>query len=247
MTCREVEHFWELRLDEARSGASLEAAEGMPAGLAAHLSVCARCRARAAGFSTLAQAVTTLQPPRPSAELAARVLAAVQAEGDPQRLPMRPGRRGSAALVRRFSAAAAVLLVVFGLRAVRSPRDGADPRPDRLPPAAAPVVTVEETARPLTETVAELAEVTVAIARRTSEPAARLGREMLESATESPTLPEATGPDGNEGEADRVAKGIGSRLEAGVKPFSQPTRSAFSFLLPSFPPAEDSSIPERGV
>ncbi|MEW4566391.1 hypothetical protein AB1L88_00855 [Tautonia sp. JC769] len=252
MTCREVEHFWELRLDGVRPGALPEATEGLPAELAAHLSVCPRCRTRTAGFSTLAQAIGGLEAPRPSAGLPARVLAAVRADREPVSVPMptRPGRWRSAGplLARRFAVAAAVVLVVFGIRAIRSPREGGGvPDPGRLPPQAAPVVTVEQQARPLTETVAEVAEVTVAIARRTSEPAARLGREMLESATEAPSLTEAAVPTEGEGAADRMVKGIGTRLEAGVKPFSQPTRSAFSFLLPSFPPAEDSEIPERGV
>ena len=247
MTCREVEHFWERRLDEVRSGTSMEASEGLPSELTSHLSLCAQCRARSVGFSALAQAITALDTPSPSAGLSARVLAAVEADRSPQRLRMRPIRRESATLVRRFTVAAAVLLAVFGLRAIRSPREIVDPKPDRLPPQATPLVTVEETSRPLTETVAEVAEVTVALARRTSEPAARLGREMLESATESSSLAEEPTPEANEVSADRMVKGIGSRLEAGVRPFTQPTRSAFSFLVPSFPPAKDSSIPERGV
>ncbi|WP_152050944.1 anti-sigma factor family protein [Tautonia marina] len=247
MTCREVEHFWERRLDEVRSGASPDTSERSPVDLVSHLSVCARCRARVAGYSALAQAISGLEAPKPSAGLSARVLAAVEADRGPERLPMRSVRRGSVTLVRRFSVAAAVLLAVFGLRAIWSPREGGDQRPDRLPPMAAPVVTVEETPRPLTESVAEMAEVTVAIARRTSEPAARLGREMLGSTTELPAPSEPTTPQENKGQADRLVKGLGSRLESGVKPFSEPARSAFSFLVPSFLPPEDSSKAERGV
>ncbi|WP_169974071.1 cupin domain-containing protein [Tautonia rosea] len=247
MTCREVERYWELRLDEVRSGSSPEVSEGIPSELASHLSVCARCRTRVAGCSTLAQAIIALEPPRPPADLSARVLAAVQTDRAPGTLPMRPVRRGSTPIVRRCAMAAAVLLVVFGLRSILSPRELVDLKPNRLPPPAAPVMTVDASSRRLTESVAEMAEVTVALARRTSEPAARLGREMLESATESSSRLEATVPKTVEGPTDGMVKGIGTRLEAGMRPFSQPTRSAFSFLVPSFPPAEDPSIPGRGV
>jgi hypothetical protein len=105
----------------------------------------------------------------------------------------------------------------------------------------------------LTEAVAEAAEATVAIARKTSEPAARIGRDVFggsaagvvadggQIALEMPLSP----PSG--GTAERVVTLIGNSLEAGVRPLSKPTRSAFSFLLPSLPQAEDPPPADQGV
>ncbi|QDV38038.1 zf-HC2 domain-containing protein [Tautonia plasticadhaerens] len=243
MSCREVDEAWTLRLDALRAGRGPADALGpLPDELEAHLARCPSCRGRAVGYATLAQAIGGLGPsPMPSASLSGRILDEFRAGPAPRVVPIRRGP----AIARWAAAAAAVALVVVGLRAMR-PGPGAAPEPPWTPREVA-----EAPPRPLTEAVAEAAEATVAIARKTSGPAARLGRDVFgRGPIEAEQVvgaiePTASIVDG--GTAERVVTLIGSGLEAGVRPLSKPTRSAFSFLLPNLPPADDPPAADRGV
>jgi predicted anti-sigma-YlaC factor YlaD len=246
MTCREVDQAWNRRLDSVRLGSSpADAAESLPTELESHLSRCPSCRSRAAGYAALAQAIGGLGGmPVPSESLSRRILAEFEADPRPVIGPIRRGRT----VARWASVAAAAALVVAGVRFMR-------PGPGAVPGApSTPEVLAEAPPRPLTEAVAEAAEATVAIARKTSEPAARIGRDVFggggaagvvadggQIALEMPLSP----PSG--GTAERVVTLIGNSLEAGVRPLSKPTRSAFSFLLPSLPQAEDPPPADQGV
>lgn len=242
MLCREVDRVWGLRLDAVRAGrASKEALGPLPDELEAHLSRCPGCRGRVGGYQTLVRAIAGLGPsPMPSGALASRILAEVGGDPAPPVVPM---GRGMTA-VRWVAAAAAAALLIAGVRAMR-PGPGAAPEPP-----GTPEVVAEAPPRPFTEAVADAAEATVAIARRTSEPAARLGRDVFaRTPIEAEADVEAIEPtaviDG--GAAERVVTLIGSGLEAGVRPLSKPTRSAFSFLLPTLPPADDPPAADGGV
>ena len=101
--------------------------------------------------------------------------------------------------------------------------------------AQAPTVEPPRTERPITESLAEATSATLSLARETSAPAARVGKQVLASAT----LPKADWPVEmpTRAEPAEVLQSVGSRVEEGVRPLSGAARSAFSFLLPSAPKA----------
>jgi hypothetical protein len=99
--------------------------------------------------------------------------------------------------------------------------------------------------RPLLESVADATSATLALARETSAPAARIGREVLSSANLSSTDWTVSLPSN---EAGNVLQSVGSQVEAGVRPLSGTARSAFGFLLPAVAPdAAVAKQPSKGA
>ena len=145
-------------------------------------------------------------------------------------------------------AASALIASLIGLWASRA----GTPTIAEVPPVAdPPSVVTSAPPRPLTAAVGEAAEATLAIARRTSGPAARLGRDVLDSAATLVAASEVPPPKAPavEATANRAARTLGDRIGDGVRPLARPTRSAFGFLLPRLSRAEPlpAATPERGA
>jgi hypothetical protein len=205
ITCREFERIWHDRLDVR--GESPVAEERA---LDDHAASCPACAEAAARFRTLAAALRAWGPPPAAPEgFADRVLAA-------------HGETGRGWVVRfpawRWAAAAAVIIVAGSLT-LRSllPRPG-PARPVVAQGAAGPP-------RPLSAALADATLATLDLARETSAPAARIGRQMLATVAvgEGPalTLPASLGP------RTDVLQSVGE----GVRPLSGSARHAFGFLL----------------
>jgi hypothetical protein len=210
MLCIDFERIWNEQLD-ARGDASADVERA----LESHAAGCDSCRAIASRFQTLRAAVLSLGPPP-----------AAPADFVERFLDERAVARARSPRIFRFAAvgvpvaAAATLLIAVGL--TRRPA-----LPDK------PVVTESSPVRPidpqsLTAALALAQSATLELARETSSPAARVGREMLGSASlPSATLPlpETVTP------AVEVLQGVGNRVQAGVRPLSGSARRAFGFLL----------------
>ncbi|RUL86089.1 hypothetical protein [Tautonia sociabilis] len=243
MSCRELDRAWDRRLDSVRAGSPVPEVEGFPPELEAHLARCPRCRSRSAGYAALAQAIAALEPSLvPAASLPGRILSEVHRDPEPSRLVL----RGRLPILRSAAVAAVVLLgVLAGLWALRPEGKRGETAIVQDAPS------LPEAPRPLTEAVAEAAEATVALALKTSEPATRIGRDVFGSATSSEVPPDdpvvPPNPIVPGSAADRVVKLIGDGLEAGVRPLSRPTRSAFGFLLPNLPRADEPPPDDRGA
>ncbi len=226
MNCREFEAAWNELLD-ARSSPAPE----LERSIEAHALACGTCRASSSRYQTLRQALPAWPPvPSPSPESMARLRSLT--------VPA-PRRRRLAPVVVRWSAlplaSAAALLLMIRL-------DGFGPStapPIDPEPAHAPAPSASASARPLGEALADATAATLDLARQTSAPAGRIGREVLE--LEADAL--APRPEGeppvevdNPGSND-LLRSVGERVNAGVKPLSGSARHAFSFLLG--PPPED--------
>jgi hypothetical protein len=297
MTCKDFQQKWNELLDAeagvagtpraamvAPYGArSIEAAEAL---LLAHAAGCPVCRPIAVRYQTLRRAIRAWrQPPAPPADLVHRVLsvpdklAAVTGSGVAS-----PGRRFwqvSRDRVRRLSRtriAAALLLFVMLAFVLYSVERGDNS--DRKNPATPAVVgdphSISGPPRAagdppaLDRALAEATSATWDLARSASEPAARIGREVLDATTQNgdpavvPTVRSSalTSADPDEGlaalslavpsldplrsdaaEASAVLQQVGDHLSAGVQPLSSTARHAFGFLFGS-PPAGAGSSPD---
>ena len=225
MNCREFERVWNGRLD-CRAPAT---AADEPA-LEAHAAACSSCRAVATRYRTLQTAIGALRPlPSPPADFADRVLTEIGqpvAQGNPIAgrlftLRARPARLAAAASV----LLAALLALRFGGGGPPARKPAPKPEPARVVRAIDP--------HALGNALATATSATLELARETSGPAARIGREVLVSAR--PALPHASAElslaVGVEPDASSVLPSVGDRIQDGVKPFSGAARSAFGFLL----------------
>ncbi len=224
MNCDRLEQLWQNWLD-APSGPS----PALDAEAEAHRAQCPACRTRSAGFLSLATALgTAVESPSPSAGFADRVLWSLQAERKAEARRRTWRRWGTLA-------AAAVLVVSSGL-GIWIGRSGPEPQPPEVAvhqPAPEPVR--------LTDALAEATSATMELALESSAPAARLGREVLDStARVQPPSAEFTNPV----EASEALEGAGRRLTSGVSPLSQQAQRAFGFLLG---PASNRAEPEASV
>lgn len=229
MDCREFESVWNERLD-ARGAA------GPSAALDAHAAACPKCRALGARYQTLAQALQTLGPlPAPRAGFADRVLNAAAAPPVDDLIPFRVWWT-------RVAAAAVVLASVgLGVRVWTAGRVAPGVAPG---PVGAPTADSEDLSRVLT--VATMA--TLDLAREASAPAARVGRQVLVSAT-LPGPPPALGLPESVSPVSNVWGSVGDRFNAGVGPLGGSARHAFGFLFRSTPeaPAPPPEAPKRGA
>jgi hypothetical protein len=209
--CSQFERLWNECLDarEAVSPPRLRALEE-------HAGRCPSCRALAAGYQLLERALRSWGPgPSPPNGFAERVLQAREPE------PVIVGR-----LRWRWAAAAALLVAVLvGLRLAGHPRGPGNP-PD---PIAGRGAARPDAPRPLADALADATLATLDLARETSAPAARIGRQVLASAAVSPGPPLSI-PAPIEPAAD-VLQSVGDGVNQGVRPVAGSARHAFRFLL----------------
>jgi hypothetical protein len=190
--------------------------------MTAHIEACARCRALDAGYRRLLDALReTPASIAPSAGYTERLVAVCEDAlvsgrlSGARQLPDRPALSRHAVWP---TAAAALLLLGFGLRTL------IDSRPVAAPEKS--VVTAPD--RPLSDSLLNATSATLSLARTTSLPAARAGRYLMASATEiAPPVPLAKAAP----QPQRVIRAIGSRFVTGVRPISDSARRAFGFLV----------------
>lgn len=251
MNCRDFELLWLQRLDEIRGGvrppSPRPAAIPLPSPEAdAHAASCPSCRTRAAGYLALAQAIGSLPPvPEPDPALSSRILSSWRNETDRSArlrplLPLESARpRVSLSWV---ATAAAVLLTLGSLTLIRNLSSNGGsveltnaPPPSPLPsPPGKPLPPL----RPLKEVLSDAATATLALARETSAPAARIGRDVLGSASEVVGPPGPLVPLLADGPADSIGQPEGE-TEARSRTWSAPARNAFGFLIPRLPSSFD--------
>lgn len=214
MPCHEFDERWNVLLD-GRGTPSPE----IEADLTAHAASCPSCRDRAAGYETLrhqlgAWGAGESAPASPA--LTDRILDAwgLETTATDRRIPFR------CLSMRGWSVAAAVLLAAGIGLLLRSGPTGET----GVPPLGAP--SPHNAARPLSESLATATAATLDLARETSGPAARLGRLMLASASNTEAAPEPAPP-----ESAASSSAMLESVEAGLRPISGSARNAFGFLL----------------
>lgn len=195
MNCGEFEQAWQDRLDQP---------DGEPGeDLARHAVGCPACARKHAGYVALIAALADRPPALGTvvpAGFADRILAA--SVGSPT---IGPIRRGLASL-----AMAAGVLLAIGLGWNGWKRPGPD----------SPPISQADLPQPLSEAVDTFTSASLALARETSAPAARLGWEALSrSSAEAPA------------EGDGPLEDLSARLDEELAPLRGSTRRAFSFLL----------------
>lgn len=221
--CRDFERVWNEKLDVRGAWSS-----GADRALEAHAEACPACRALDARYRALARAIVTMAaaPPALSAGFTDRVLASASASDGPCPHPLSVPWRVVLHWVVPIATAAALLLAV-----------GLGPRPWRAGRGPAPTLT-ETVPRPpvraidsddLGAALVDATSATLFLAREASAPAARVGREVLAEADFSGSTPALGLPEGVLPAA--VFRGVGERVNAGVRPLSGTARSAFGFLL----------------
>jgi hypothetical protein len=221
MRCDEFDQLCQMQLD-ARSTADPE----RDCELDRHAADCPVCRPLYLRYFVLRQVVSAATPPVPALGFVERCLAAY--DNEPAVVPF-PARFRALAPWAAVAAAAFFAAALFLRGGPRQPITG------RLAPAPAIVQkTSVEALRPLSESLADATSATLALARETSAPAARIGRHVL-SATNLPATDWTVAlPASDTGD---MIQSVGSQVEAGVRPFSGTARSAFGFLLPAVTPA----------
>jgi len=234
MNCRDFDQVWNRLLDdEPRSRRRDPASEPAPPQeleerLREHAEICEDCRARHHQFETLRDALRAWAVPPQLASTSSRRLTerVLEVAARPER---RPRRR---AWVAASGLAAAALAVV----AILPPKSSAPPESVVELPAG-PHVQRDL----LGEAVGDATAASWHLARLATEPAARLGREMIDasfpSAEPQPIEIALLDPaPGSELDSDLSAPELFSRmggyLSAGVEPVSTSAREAFGFLRP---------------
>lgn len=215
MKCQDFERLWTERLDaRVRPDAPLAPA------LEAHASACPECRAVSARFLLLSQAIAHLPAAAPPAGFAERCLESVNRE------PIRPSI-GWGVRLRRVAvplAAAAAACVIVAAIAVLRPSG----------PEQKPVAQKAPTSEPenLSDALAHATSATWELALEASAPAARIGRDVLDSAVERPSGEQtALVPPAAANAASDVLQSVGQRVNEGVRPLSGSAKHAFGFLL----------------
>ncbi len=215
MNCRDFDRTWNDRLDARR-----EPPEAERLALEAHAATCPACQALAVRYRTLRQAIVALgPPPAVPAGFADRCLERLDiAEAGPT-------SRAPALRAWSIAIAMAASLLVAVLLANRSDRGGrAEPGP-APPPSVASVAPL-----PLTDALAEATSAGWDLARHASAPAARIGRQVFDSA--SVRLPSTTfASPVRVRPVSGVLQSVEERVNAGVRPLSGSARRAFGFLL----------------
>jgi hypothetical protein len=222
MRCEEFDSLCHEQLD-LRAGADLRAS----AALEEHAAVCAICRTTYLRYQILQQALTVASPPTPPVGFVDRCLAAY--DGAPRIFTVR-----ARVLPWVPWAAAAAILVA----AVILTRTGANTPIAANPPRGPALANIVEPPRPFVESLSAATQATMVLARETSAPAARIGRQVLDSTSlASPdwgvSLPAS--------DTATLIQSMGDQVEAGVRPFSGTARTAFGFLLPTAPAAPASA------
>lgn len=284
MTCQDFQQKWNELLDSETGGATDADTSGAPspagdaeALLLAHAADCPACRPIALRYQTLRHAIRSWRrPPAPPADLAERILAAraepMAATAGTVSRRARSHWPTRARSFRIVAGLAAAVLVAVGLR-LAIPRLAREPGLDRRGPAPQVIADGrdsipdrENTPPILNRALAEATSATWDLARSASQPAARIGRDVLDAtvrprddAADGPDRPTAAarpepddglaslrvsvpslsalGPDG--AGASGVLQQVGDQFSAGVQPLSRTARHAFGFLLgPPAAPAD---------
>jgi hypothetical protein len=260
MKCQEFEQIWNELLDVETSG-QIGAADELAAAETAlarrereaheHALACARCGPARLKYETLRRSLRAWnsraeKAPAPSPELVARILA----ESGLAREERAWYRRG--ALVFGPAVAAALLALLFLPVPWRLDPPGRQPRGrsnDRV------TGTLQQgaakgapDAQVLREALADATMATWDLARTTSEPAARLGREVLGATTQPPdqagadswvtaatpfnlvSLASVLRSDAQSFPGAALLQDLGDGLAASVRPLSSSARQAFGFL-----------------
>lgn len=234
MNCDEFREHWNQRLDLQRAG--LEAIDAEERALAsAHTSGCPACRNLDIGFLELERAISTLPPvPAHQPALTARTLDRLDRErANAVRWPLAGRSRV------RLAGCAAAAVVLAGFVAVRwGPRD-------RFENGSVPVTArrPDGPKRPLEDVLADAASATMALARETSAPAARLGRDVIDSASRV-TLPNLDSADSSTTAGEVATATVLEKIGQGVRPLGEPARNAFSFLIPRVPTGPATTPPD---
>ena len=282
MTCEDFERTWQDLLDADICGAGRTHATSAPVArtegqadsfepprdrsLREHAAVCPACQQKSARYRALQHALASWgPPPPPSANLASRILAELDAPAAsvlPIKSMMRPRLRWP--LAATIAASAAAILIAFGLNHAYDPwRSGRSQTALLVTPAGVDNHTrgpspdgATAGARSLNHALAEATEATWELARSASEPAARIGRQVLDAATSNDASRPAVATSSASRESmvsvpslgalapDTAAAGallqqVGDRLATGVRPLSETARHAFGFLLgPALPKPE---------
>jgi hypothetical protein len=266
MNCADFQRRWDELLD-AESGVGSDrppAVDELEARLLAHAADCPACRPAAARYQVLRQAIRAWrQPPVPSADLTTRILSApaetaprpwIEIAADLAQRSWRDRRIRYRLVLCGTVAAAAVLGMFVSGWAVRrqqlGPPVGVGDVADRDLHSIASPPRAPDGPLDLDRAVAEATSATWDLARSASEPAARIGRDVLEASPPAgdeparrpvesgggaaglslsfpswdPLKPDATA-------ASAVLQEVGDRVSAGVEPISDTARHAFGFLL----------------
>ncbi len=247
MDCRRLEIELNRELDQLRGTGSVyfEHAQArsddpfrdIDRSWARHLRECHECRSKVAKYRGLGRAISQLSPvPSPSAMLGERILDAAERTRSKTGLTTRP--RGSGWAI----AAAAVLLVGVCWLVVRSAWERWEPTvaENTVEQSLAPRL---KTSRPLPEMVAEATEASTSLVARSRAKAEWLSRVVIDSASEAVTIQvdtTSTSSNGSISNPDQLLGQISETVAAGIRPLSEPTRSAFGFLLPRMPSKVDS-------
>jgi len=211
LTCRDFELLWNEQFD-GRGRAS----EAVDQALERHAASCPACQAISSRYQTLRHAIKVWGPgPAPPAGFVNRCLARL--ESRPPALAQ-PTKR----MVAWTRSAAAAVLLLAGLMVLRGHLTRSDPR------GARPSLT--ETHRPLTAALADATSATFELALAASAPAARIGRDVLNSDA-FPDSATTLSVSGTTVPASEVLQHVGDRINAGVRPLSGSARHAFGFLL----------------
>lgn len=252
MTCRDFQRICDelLDADGAHDGDGETAAR-----LAAHAAECPACRAIEARYQLLRHAIRGWrQPPAPSPAFADRVLAAATAETEPATIPAPAGRpwpmsREGLRILAGLAATVLIGVMIAGLL----PRAGRMNHEESHPPVVDRTATPPGVPSPsFNRALADATSATWDLARSASEPAARLGREVLDPGEDdgaARTAAAATTARAQHAEglaslgvpvpsleplaadAPAVLQQVGDQISAGVRPISSTARQAFGFLL----------------
>jgi len=212
MKCQDLERLWNERLDaRVRPDAPLDPA------LEAHASACPECRAVSTRFLLLSQAIAHLPAAAPPSGFAERCLESVNGE------PIRPGI-GWGVRLRRVAVpvAAAACVLVAAVAVLRLSGPGQKPVVERAPSSEP---------ENLSDALAHATSATWELALEASAPAARIGRDVLDSAVERPSGERTTLVPPAANAASDVLQSVGQRVNEGVRPLSGSAKHAFGFLL----------------
>jgi hypothetical protein len=228
MNCRDTERLWNDLLDTPT-----DAAIELESALEAHAEICPTCAPIAARYRTLRAALLGWKAkPVASPEFLAKLEAASKLAAI---LPFENTSIWTS--VRRLAAAAAILLAVFGGWRLFRPTSQPEQPPE--------VARIEPTPYSITDSFVEVTSATIDLARETSAPAGRVGRNVLASTT----LPDASvelRPQVSVIPSTEVLKSVGGRVGATVRPLSGSARQAFGFLIRAAA-QEDRSSPRKST
>ena len=278
MNCQDCDQIWNEILDaeslsRARVTTGLEPSPQLLAereqAACTHALGCSRCRQVQANYQTLRRALRAwVSSARPEMTLSPALVERIVAEQKTG--SSRRARRWRAALPLGAAVAAVACLIALVLAPLPWRPERVSPGSDRgRPPGPASGSALRPSNRPsdsrvLSEALADATAATWDLARTTSEPAARLGRQVLASATQVeyptragasaadpagssyPGLDSLTGvlpvvPQAPPGSA--LLQQVGDGLSASVRPLSSTARQAFGFLrIPSLEKTDNSPL-----